>query len=126
ALEAEQAAAKASQQAAKEQEQRIIRAAKAALYPDSETTLFRSEIDRWLAAIGCTWQSTEEELAAGQSRAEEARIMAELEAEAAKLAAEKAAAEAAARRQEEIAATCRATGISPEQWQGMSAKQQRL
>lgn len=65
-------------------------------------------------------------VAADRLAAEEARIMAELEAEQVRIAAEKAAAEAAARRQAAIAATYTAAGISPEQWQGMTPKQQGL
>jgi len=57
---------------------------------------------------------------------DEARIMAELEAEQARLADEKAKADSEVKRQAEIAATCAATGISATEWQGMTSKQQRL
>jgi hypothetical protein len=64
--------------------------------------------------------------AAKQKVKEEARLMAELEAEHARLSAEKAAAEAEAKRQTDIAATCRAAGISPGKWETMTEKQRRI
>jgi hypothetical protein len=70
------------------------------------------------------------EIMAEQTAADEARIMAELEAEQTRLAAEKAEAEKAAaaeaKRQSDIAATCRATGCTAEQWEAMTPKQQGL
>jgi hypothetical protein len=67
-----------------------------------------------------------EKIAAIKRAAEEARLMAELEAEQARLTEEKAKAEDEAKRQEEIKTACRAAGVSPEQWRDMTAKQQRL
>ncbi len=57
---------------------------------------------------------------------EEARFMAELESEQALLAAEKAKSEAEAERLAEVAVACQSAGVSPEQWQAMTPKQQRL
>jgi hypothetical protein len=57
---------------------------------------------------------------------EEALLMAELETEQARIAEEKAKAEAEAKRQNEIRVACQSTGVSPEQWQTMTPKQQRL
>jgi len=67
-----------------------------------------------------------EEAEKAAQAAEEARLMAELEAEQERIAAERAEQEAREKRDEEIATTCRAIGISPEQWRGMTEKQQRL
>jgi len=78
------------------------------------------------AAKAAKWEAEAPARAAAAHAAEEARIMAELEAEQAKLAAEKAAQEIAAKQAAAVAATCRAAGISPEQWQGMTPKQQGL
>lgn len=64
--------------------------------------------------------------AAKRQAEEEARLMAELEAEQARLAEEKAKAEAEARRQADIRVACQSAGVSPEVWQAMSPKQQRL
>ncbi len=67
-----------------------------------------------------------EKIASVKLAAEEARLMAELEAEQARLAEEKAKADAEEKRQEEIAATCHVAGISPAEWEGMSEKKRRL
>jgi hypothetical protein len=67
-----------------------------------------------------------EKIIAVKLAAEDARIIAELEAEQARFAEEKAKAEAKAKQQAEIATTCRMVGISPEQWRGMTEKHQRL
>lgn len=64
--------------------------------------------------------------AAKRQAEEEIRLMAELEAEQVRLAEEKVKAEAEAKRQAEIKVACQSAGVSPEVWQAMSPKQQRL
>ncbi len=65
-------------------------------------------------------------VAAKRQVEEEAKIMAELEAEATRLAEEKAKAEADATRRSEVAVASKMAGVSPEAWEALSPKQQRL
>lgn len=57
---------------------------------------------------------------------EEARILAELEAEQIRLANEKVRQEAESKRQAEISSICRTLGITSREWDDMTPKQQRL
>lgn len=67
-----------------------------------------------------------EKIAKARLIAEEAQIMAHLEAEQAKLVADRIMAEDQAKQEVAIEVTCKAAGISLVAWQGMTLKQQRL
>lgn len=121
ARRAEQDAAAAAKVSAREKEEAqrkmIVATAKAA---GVFTHFYREEeITQWLTAIGCTWQSTEEEIAAAQAAAKE-------QAELAALAAEIAALEAAEAKAAEEQAAAAAIGVSLEVFRTMTDKQRRL
>ena len=65
-------------------------------------------------------------IAAAKLAAEEARLMAELEAEQVRLVDEKSKTEAEAKRLAEVEKTCRAAGISPDEWESMTEKKRRI